>query len=465
MATIRKGDIVELEIEDMAYGGKGVARADGFVVFVRGGVIGDRIRGRIFTKKRNYAEADLIDLISPSKERVEAPCPYFGFCGGCQWQHIKYETQLAFKQKSIVDSISKIANITGVVVNEVTPSQTSFAYRNKMEFSFSDRKWVLPEYLGTKDFDGGFALGLHVPGTYYKVIDVDNCLLQNDTGNRILRAVRQYVKNSGIPAYGLKNHKGFWRFLTLRYSVSEDEWMVNLVTSENRPEIVRPLMNYLAYNFNKIGTIVNNITARKASISTGEKEIVLMGRGFINDSIGDFRFQISANSFFQTNTNGTKKLFETVSRFAELSGNEYVLDLYSGTGTIPVFLSKMASNISGIEISKSAVMDAIKNCNQNNITNCRFICGDTREILMKIDKTPDVIIIDPPRAGMHKDVLSRVLEMAPERIVYVSCNPTTMARDLAIMAPKYKISEIQPVDMFPHTYHIESVIKLTYRKK
>jgi 23S rRNA (uracil1939-C5)-methyltransferase len=363
-----------------------------------------------------------------------------------------------------MDSISQIGNLHEAKINEVIPSQSRFAYRNKMEFSFCDRRWLLPEEMERKSSEGEFALGLHVPGTFYKVIDVENCLLQHDTGNRLLRAVKQYAKNSGLPAYGLKTHKGFWRFLSLRYSVSDDEWMVNIVTSENRPEIVNPLVSHLERNFNKIGTIVNNITSRKASISTGEKEFVLTGKGFINDKIGDFRFQISSNSFFQTNTPAAQNLFETVSRFAGLTGAESVLDLYSGTGTIPIFLSKMAKNISGIEISESAVMDARKNCEQNNVSNCHFICGDMREALTRIEKRPDLIIVDPPRAGMHKDVLSRVLEMKPERIVYVSCNPTTMARDISLMAPEYALSEIQPVDMFPHTYHIESVSKLHRRK-
>ena len=342
MAPLKKGEIAELEIEAMAYGGRGIARADGFVVFVRGGVPGDHIRGRIYRKKRNYAEAELTELISPSEVRVEAPCPYFGFCGGCQWQHIEYKDQLLFKHGNIRDAISQIANIKGVKVNEVIPSRKVFAYRNKMEFSFCDRKWVLPEDMGRNEQRGGFALGLHVPGTYHKVIDVEKCFLQEETGNRILEAVRQYVKDSGIPVYGLKTHEGFWRFLTLRYSVSDDEWMVNVVTSGRKPEIVRPLATYLTHKFKRIGTVVNNVTARKAAISQGEEEFVLMGKGFIHDRIGDCTFHISANSFFQTNTPAAHSLFEIVCRFADLKGTESVLDLYSGTGTIPIFLSQFA---------------------------------------------------------------------------------------------------------------------------
>ena len=297
MAPLKKGEIAELKIEAMAYGGKGIARVDGFVVFVRGGVTGDRIRGRIFRKKRNYAEAELTELMSPSEARAEAPCPYFGFCGGCQWQHIEYKDQLSFKRRNIRDAISQIAGIKGIAVNEVIPSRKIFSYRNKMEFSFCDRKWVLPEDMGSKKQGGGFALGLHVPGTYHKVIDVEKCWLQEETGNRILEAVRQYVKKSGIPVYGLKTHEGFWRFLALRYSVSDDEWMVNVVTSERRPEIVKPLATHLAHKFRRIGTVVNNVTARKAAISQGEEEFVLTGNGFIHDRIGGCTFRISATLF------------------------------------------------------------------------------------------------------------------------------------------------------------------------
>ena len=460
----RKGDIIELAIEKMAYGGRGLARLDGFVVFVRGGVPGDRIRAKIYKKKKDYAEAALIELLATSPFREAAPCPYFGYCGGCQWQNVAYETQLEFKSAHVLEPIEHIGGIKEVTVHPAIPSENRFAYRNKMEFSFSDRRWYLPNELGRRKDEGEIALGLHVPGTYNKVIDVEACLLQQETGNQILNLTRKYVKDSGIPVYGLKSHEGFWRFLTIRYSVALDEWMVNMVTSEARPEFVRPLADMLVRRFDRITTVVNNINSRGASIAVGERETVLYGDGYIRDRIGPFTFRISANSFFQTNSRAAEKLYQVVADYADLEGSEMVLDLYSGTGTIPIFLAERVRAITGMEISRSATSDAVINAEENGLDNCHFICGDIREKLTGITFRPDLLIIDPPRVGMHKDVLDMAMGLSPERIVYISCNPATLARDLARMTTRYDLLEIQPVDMFPHTYHVEAVAKLSLRR-
>ncbi|MBW1901338.1 MAG: 23S rRNA (uracil(1939)-C(5))-methyltransferase RlmD [Deltaproteobacteria bacterium] len=462
---VRKRDILELSIDKMAYGGQGIARLDGFVIFVKGGMPGDRLTAQVFKKKKDYAEARMIELIEPSPDRVQAPCPYSGYCGGCQWQSVRYERQLDYKKEHIEESMKHIGALKDVVVRDVVPSENKFAYRNKMEFSFSDRRWFLPQEMDRRETEGGFALGLHVPGTFYKVIDIDACLLQQERGNEILQEVKEYVRGCGIPVYGLKTHEGFWRFLAIRYSTAFDEWMVNLVTSEERPEAVQPLADALLRKFGQIKSIINNITGRKASIAVGESEIVLAGQRHIEDKIGPYTFQISPNSFFQTNSPGAQKLYQTVVDYAQFKGNEMVIDLYSGTGTIPVFLASRVQAVTGIEISETAVQDARKNCKENSIDNCRFICGDIREKLPAITHKPDVLIIDPPRAGMHKDVLARVLALSPEKIIYVSCNPATMARDIGQMIQNYQVVEIQPVDMFPHTYHIEAVAKLRHRKK
>jgi 23S rRNA (uracil1939-C5)-methyltransferase len=334
-----------------------------------------------------------------------------------------------------------------------------------MEFSFSDRRWFLPHELDKSKAESGFALGLHVPGTYQKVIDMDACLLQQERGNQILREVKKYVKEGGVPVYGLKSHKGFWRFLTIRYSRAFDEWMVNLVTSEERQEVVGPLADTLSRLIEQIRTVVNNINARKASIALGEREIILSGDGYIKDRIGPFTFQISANSFFQTNSQAAEVLYQKVHDYAEVKSTDMVLDLYSGTGTIPIFMAKDVKAVTGIEISKDAVMDAKRNCEKNGIDNCHFISGDIRTKLSSINFKPDVLIIDPPRAGMHRDVLAQVLALSSERIIYISCNPATLARDVSQMIGHYELVEIQPVDMFPHTYHIEAVAKLCVRKK
>jgi len=463
--TWRKGDIIELAIEKMAYGGRGLGHLDGLVVFVQGGVPGDRISARIFKKKRDYAEAGMVELLSASPERVAAPCPYFGYCGGCQWQHVAYEMQLSYKREHVLESLDHIGGLKQVMVHPVVPSEKTFAYRNKMEFTFSDRRWYLPDQLDMRTQDGDFALGLHVPGAFQKVIDTEACLLQHETGNQLLDLVRTYARDSGIPVYGLKTHQGFWRYLTLRHSVAWDAWMVNIVTSEERQDVVQPLADLMTERFERVATVVNNINSRGASIAVGERETVLFGDGYIHDKIGPFDFRISANSFFQTNSRSAQRLYETVVHYADLQGSEMVLDLYSGTGTIPLFLADKVRSVTGIEISQSAISDAAMNARENRIENCRFICGDIREKLGEITAAPDLLIIDPPRVGMHKDVLTQAMSLSPKKVVYISCNPATLARDLAVMTADYDLLEIQPVDMFPHTYHIESVARLALRRR
>ena len=457
---IKKGLQAQVEITDVAFGGRGLARLDGMAVFVDQTVPGDHVIIRIFRKKKNYAEARVIDLIQSSPFRIIAPCEYSGFCGGCKWQFIKYEQQLLYKRQHVLDSLEHIGGIRDVTVHATIPSKLIFGYRNKMEFSCSDRRWLLPDELDRVDVDMGFALGLHVPGTFHKVIDTRECLLQPDLGNQLMDEVRTFIRSSDKPVYGLRSQIGFWRFLVLRHSVAHDQWMVNIVTAEDGRETVQPLADRLMDRYPKVVSIINNITSSKAGVAVGDVEHTLAGSDIIADKISGFEFEISANSFFQTNTRGAAPLFKTVEKYAGLTGTETVLDLYSGTGTIPILLSEHSKAVTGIEIIESAVADAEKNCRKNGISNCRFIMGDIRNCLSQITQRPDVLIIDPPRAGMHKDVVKQVLELGPGRMVYVSCNPTTMARDLQLMQESYRLEEVQPVDMFPHTYHVEAVAKL-----
>ncbi len=458
---MRKGDIIELRIDRVAHGGEGVARADGFVVFVKGGVPGDVVRAALTRKKKDFAEARVVELIEASPDRVVAPCAYFGHCGGCQWQHVRYEKQLEYKKGLVEEALARIGGLSGIPIHDPIESEKIFGYRNKMEFSFSNKPWVIhyPTEEGSLMSDH-LALGLHVPGTFHKVLDIDACLLQEDRGKEILLAVKRFAKESGVPAYDLKSHTGFWRFLTIRYSSCFREWMVNVITSEHRKELMESLAKVLTSSFHDVVTVVNNITARKAAIAVGEWQSVITGQGTIQDRIGPYSFQISSNSFFQTNTAGAAKLYGKVAEFAELTGSENVLDLYSGTGTIPIFLSDRCRRVVGMEISESAVVDARKNCRSNGIENCQFILGDIRTGLVSFPFKPDILVIDPPRAGMHEEVAERVLDLDTGKVVYVSCNPATMARDLALLKRVYEVAEIQPVDMFPQTHHIESVAKL-----
>lgn len=462
--SIKKGQILDLEIDDIAFGGKGFTKVDGFSVFVDQAIALDRVSARIVKKKKNYAEARVLKLLEPSPYRVEAPCAYSGFCGGCKWQFLDYEKQLYYKTRQVTDSLAHIGLLRDIPVQPAWPSDNIFGYRNKMEFSCADQRWLMPDEMQDETVSKGFGIGLHVPGTYHKVLDIERCEIQPDLGNAILAEVRAFIKTSGVPVYGLRSHEGFWRFLMLRHSVAYDQWMVNIITAWEDLAVVQPLAERLMRKYPSIVSVVNNITARKAAVAIGEKEIVLGGNACIYDKLGPYEFEISANSFFQTNTRGAARLYGKVKDYAQLTGTETVVDLYSGTGTIPIWLSDGAREIIGMEIVAGAVADARENCRKNDVSNCRFIAGDIKDCLPALSRHPDVMIIDPPRVGMHKDVVGQVLALSPRRIVYVSCNPATLARDLGLLKERYDVIEVQPVDMFPHTYHIESVALLISKK-
>ncbi len=462
---VKKGQQIETEISDIAFGGKGLVRINGMAIFVDQAVPGDTVLIRINRKKKNYAEARVIELIEASSHRINPPCVYSGFCGGCKWQFLEYEVQLEYKRQHVHESLQHIGQLKNVRVHPPIPSPLIFGYRNKMEFTCTDTRWLTPNELQLPEIDKDFGIGLHIPGTFFKVFDTKRCLLQPDLGNHILDDVRKFIKFSNLPVYGLRSHRGFWRFLMLRHSVAYDLWMVNLITASDAHQALQPLAGLLMEKYPQVTAVVNNITSRKAGVAIGEFERKLAGNSTIADRIGPFEFEISANSFFQTNSLGAVKLYETVKKYAELSGPETVLDLYSGTGTIPIVLSGVAREVIGLEMISSAVADAENNCRHNQVENCRFVPGDIRETLPLVFQRPDVLIIDPPRAGMHKDVTKQVLAMLPQRIVYVSCNPATLARDLVLLKDAYQIKEVQPVDLFPHTYHIESVAKLVKKRE
>lgn len=457
---IKKGMDIELTITDIAFGGKGIVKEDGFVIFVKDAVPGDKVMARITKKKQNYAEAYVLQLLEASTHRRSAPCEYADYCGGCAWQFLDYAKQLEYKRNHVEEALLHIGFLDAVKVLPTLPSDDIFHYRNKMEFSFSDLRWLMPaEMASAEPLERDFALGLHIPGTFNKVLDVYKCWLMPEYGNGILNFVREFAKKSGLPVYGLKSHVGFWRFLMLRHSVAYDQWMVNIITSKEDP-VLRQLAAEIIVKFPKVASVVNNVTARRAGIAVGEYEVLLAGEPYLIDCIGDYKFKISANSFFQTNTKGAQKLYDTVKKYADLKGNEELVDLYSGTGTIPIYLSKNCGTAYGMEIVESAVADARENCALNGVDNCNFTLGDIKDCLPGAKVSPDVLIIDPPRVGMHQEVVADIMQRAPKRIVYVSCNPATMARDIAMLKAGYKVVEVQPVDMFPHTFHIESVALL-----
>lgn len=461
---VGKGKVLELEIENLAFGGRGIARVDGMVIFVEGAVPGDLVNAKVFKKKRQFAEARTIEVLRPSKDRINPECEYFGTCGGCKWQFLSYDDQLSYKTDQVREAFEHIGMLDEVDVLDALGSPEVFSYRNKMEFSFTRQRWLRPKDLENKDVIKGEGLGLHVPGIFSKIVDIENCLIQPKKANEIVDFIRKFMLEADAEVYDDRNHVGFWRFVMIRHSVAYDTYMINIVTGYEDKELMESLGKGLSENFPEVTSFVNNVSGKKANICRGDYELQITGDDHIVEKLGDYEFSISANSFFQTNTKGAKQLYDVVKDFADLKGDEFVMDLYTGTGSIAIYLSDMAKKIVGIEIVETAILDARKNCEKNGISNCVFITGDLKDVAKDINERPDVLVCDPPRAGMHKNVVSKIMELSPEKIVYVSCNPATMARDISIFKEKYEVKRVQPVDMFPHTHHIEAVAELCLKK-
>lgn len=451
-ANIKKKDIVELEISDLAYGGKSVAKLDRFVVLLRGGIPGDIVKAEIVKKKSNFAEAKILEITKESDLRTKPICSHFGLCGGCSWQDLKYEEQLKFKTKQVKESLKHIGGFSDFPIQDALGSDEIFYCRNKMEYAFAP------------DPNQQLILGLHPKERFDQVFDLKECFLQSEKANQIVDFVRNFAKGKKMIPYDLRQRSGFLRFLAIREGKNTDMTMVNLVTSKGEFPSKDEFSSRLLSNFPFVKSIVRNMHSKLANIAIGEEEELLAGEGTITEKLGKFKFEISSNSFFQTNTKQAEKLYEVVLDMADLQGSESVLDLYCGTGTISIFLSQNAKRVTGVESMEESVKNAQRNAGLNGVTNCEFICGEVKKVLAKLvgDKEiPDSVVVDPPRAGLHKHVVKSLLNMRPPQIIYVSCNPSTLARDLKIFCEKcYKLEMVQPVDMFPHTYHIETVVKL-----
>jgi len=460
---VKKNNVYDLEISSLAFGGNGVARLDDYVIFVRRAVPGDNVKARIIKRKKNYGEARIVEFNRKSAKRIDAPCLFFDHCGGCTWQNLSYNDQLIYKTQIVADSVKHISGITVGSVLPIIASKKPFHYRNKMEFSFAEKRWLTPEELADPDNSKDFALGLHVPGTFDKILHIDECLLQSSEANKILKYISQYAQKHKLTPYGIRSHVGFLRFLVIRQSHYDNSIMINIVTGYKDVAALKPLADELIKNFPDVASVVNNINTRKAQIAIGEEEICMAGKKHIEDKIGPFIFEISANSFFQTNTEQAETLYDVAINFADVKGDETVWDLYSGTGTISLFLAQKAAKVTGFEITPASVENAKTNARKYNFTNVEFIAGDVINNMHNQKNKPHTIVTDPPRSGMHEKVLNQILDIAAQKIVYVSCNPTTLARDLKILQEKYSIEAIQPVDMFPQTYHIETVTRLSLK--
>lgn len=457
----------QVEITDVAAEGKALARVNDRVVFVPFGAPGDVVDIQIFRKKHKYAEGRIIKFYRKSPLRVEPFCEHFGVCGGCKWQHLPYEEQLRFKQKQVYDHLVRIGKIELPDFHSIMGSKKTVFYRNKLEFSFSNKSWLTPEQMGTDEvFECRNALGFHIPNMFDKVLDIRKCWLQDDISNQIRLAIREFALQNGYSFFDLRNQHGCLRNIIIRTS-STGEIMLIVVFYEDDQKRIDAMMQYIADRFPEITSLLYIVNQKANDTITDQVVQVFRGRDFIYESMEDLRFKVGPKSFYQTNSEQAYELYKVVREFAGLSGNELVYDLYTGTGTIANFVARRCRRIIGIEYVPEAIEDAKVNARLNGLDNTVFYAGDMKDILtpafIEEQGRPDVVITDPPRAGMHDDVVRTILMAAPERIVYVSCNSATQARDLGLLDEQYRVVRVQPVDMFPHTQHVENVVLLEKR--
>jgi 23S rRNA (uracil1939-C5)-methyltransferase len=454
-------------VEDYAAEGKSLARVDGKVIFIENAVPGDIVDIRLSKNKKDWAEGFVTAFRQYSADRVEPFCAHFGVCGGCRWQMLPYPRQLQYKQQQVEDNLRRIGKIELPAILPILGAPESVRYRNKMEYTFSNKRFLLPEELNDPTVSSRTRVaGFHARGLFDKVVDIDICHLQEEPTNRLRKAVRDFGLRQDLSFYDIKMHEGWLRNLQLRICTT-GEIMANIVTGYEDAGQIRSLADELMEQFPDLTTLLHTINPKwNDSISDLEPR-VLFGKGYVIEKLGDFSFRIGPKSFFQTNSRQGERLYQVAREFAELSGSEIVYDLYCGTGSIGIFVSPRARRIVGVEVIAEAVEDARTNATLNGIGHASFFAGDVTDIcqdeFFASHGRPDVIITDPPRAGMHEQLVNKILEIAAPTVVYVSCNPATQARDLHLLDAKYMVTKIQPVDMFPHTHHIENVVQLKLR--
>ena len=480
---MKKGDELTVDIVDLNSKGEGISRTDaGYVIFTEKSLPGDKVRVKLKRKKSSYATADLIELVKESEHRITPECSYFGICGGCKLQNYSYDKQLEYKTNVVRNAFERIGKFSGVLVPAALQSDDVFFYRNKMEFSFSDDKWLErkpDKQAANKMNENNFALGLHVPKFHSKIVDIEKCLLQSRISNDILNFIRNFFKERNVSIYSTRTHKGFLRFLIIRQSRNTDDILLNLVTHDYDKKLIDELSGKLQNLFPDITSFVNSISKRKAQVAFGEETRIIFGNGYIYEKLlrGDkeFKFKISPNSFFQTNTSQTEKLYSTALEFADSKETDNVLDLYCGAGTIAIYIADFVNKVVGVEILEDAVLNAEENADMNGIKNSKFVLSDIKDYFLKLkdaESKEDIyhgfnkLILDPPRSGLHPKLCEILSETNFEKIVYLSCNPVTQARDLELICKNgnYKLEKIQPVDMFPQTYHVENVVSLKPNK-
>lgn len=457
-------------ITDYAAEGKSLARVDELVVFVPFAVPGDVVDLQVRKKKHSYCEAEIIRFIKYSDKRVKPFCQHFGMCGGCKWQNIPYEEQLKMKQKQVFDQLTRIGKVKLPDFNQILGSVKTLAYRNKLEFGCSNKRWLTQEEIASgAEFSQMNAVGFHISGAFDKILPIEKCWLMDDMQNRIRNAVRDYAYSTGMSFFDIRKQHGLLRDIMVRNS-DTGEWMVLIQFHYEQVDddaIAKKLLQYIADKFPEITSLLY-VDNQKGNETFNDLDIkVFKGNDYIFETMDGLKFKVGPKSFYQTNTEQAYHLYSVVRDFAELTGKELVYDLYTGTGTIANFISRYAKFVVGIEYVPEAIEDAKVNSEINNINNTSFYAGDMKDILTESfiseNGKPDIIITDPPRAGMHPDVVQTIIKTAPQRIVYVSCNPATQARDLALLDTTYEVIAVQPVDMFPHTPHVENVVLLNKR--
>ncbi len=467
----KKLDLIleNVKIEAVAAEGKSLAHVDGTVVFVEFAVPGDIVNVKVTKKKKNYMEGFILEIVKPSEDRLQPFCEHFGICGGCRWQPLPYDMQLKAKQQQVWDQLVRIGHLEIPDISPILPSDKTKYYRNKLEFTFSNKRWIYnnedPDSLTDEERLG---LGFHVGKFFDKVLDIKHCSLQPEPSNEIRLFIREYAISHNLEFYNIRENTGFLRNIIVRNNQVGDVMLTVCFAYDDQDKIV-PMLDAIAAEFPQIKSL-HYVINEKLNDSISDLDCILYkGENAIWETMGKLKFKIGPKSFYQTNSEQAYKLYSVAKEFAALTGNEVVYDLYTGTGTIAQFISDKASKVIGIEYVKEAIEDARINAEANGITNCTFFDGDMKDILtadfIKEHGKPEVMIIDPPRAGMHPDVVKVIMEAAPERIVYVSCNPASQARDLAMMSPMYEITAVQPVDMFPHTMHVENVCALKLKDK
>lgn len=465
--TVKRGELVELTLDSAAYEGVAVGRVEGFVVFVRHGVPGDRIRARIRKKQKNFAEASLEEVLEPSPRRVEPHCRHFGVCGGCRWQNAEYPLQLEFKRNQVEELLRRIGGFKDLVARPTLESPTPYYYRNKMEFTFGANRWLTSEEIAESGpVDRGFALGLHIPKRFDRILDIEECHLLSPDSSELLNRVRVLAREFGWTPYDTRTHEGYLRNLVIRLARRTGQTMVHLVTSEDHPGRVEKLTASLISEFPAITTVVNSVNDSRSPVAAG-KERVYHGDGYITEMIGGLSLRVMPTTFFQPNTEQAERLYQTVGEFAGLGADDTLYDLYTGIGSIGLFLASEAKCVVGVEQQVEAVEQARRNARENGVENAFFHAADADQALdpnlLQLYGAPTVLVADPPRVGLSSKVCEAILRTLPKRMVYVSCNPATQARDLRILAGAYSITAVQPVDMFPQTHHIENVVCLERR--